>query len=109
LLARSFAMDLLVVEDDVGIGKAVRKGLTESGHDCTWVKEGDRGLELARSQQFDAIILDLMLPGKSGLDVLRELRAAGQRTPVVALTAMGSVDERVAGLNAGADDYVVKP
>jgi two-component system OmpR family response regulator/two-component system copper resistance phosphate regulon response regulator CusR len=102
-------MDLLVVEDDVGIGKAVRKGLTESGHGCTWVKEGDRGLELARTQQFDAIILDLMLPGKSGLDVLRELRAAGQRTPVLALTAMGSIDERVAGLNAGADDYVVKP
>ncbi len=102
-------MDLLVIEDDPLIGKALRKGFSEAGHSCMWAKEGQRGLELASGQQFDAIILDLMLPGRSGLEVLQELRQSGIRTPVIALTALGSVEERVSGLNAGADDYVVKP
>jgi two-component system OmpR family response regulator/two-component system copper resistance phosphate regulon response regulator CusR len=102
-------MDLLVVEDDPVIGKAIRQGFMEAAHECSWVKDGIKGLEQARSQQFDAIILDLMLPGKSGLDVLGELRQEGIRTPVVLLTALGSVEERVAGLTAGADDYLVKP
>lgn len=102
-------MELLVIEDDPLIGKALRKGLTEAGHGCMWAKEGDRGLELASGGQYDAIILDLMLPGRPGLEVLRELRDNGVRTPVIALTALGSVEERVNGLNAGADDYVVKP
>ncbi len=102
-------MELLVIEDDPLIGKALRKGLSEAGHGCMWAREGERGLELACGQQFDAIILDLMLPGRPGLDVLRELRSSGIHTPVIALTALGSVEERVNGLNAGADDYVVKP
>jgi two-component system OmpR family response regulator len=102
-------MELLVIEDDPLIGKALRKGFSEAGHTCMWAKEGLRGLELASGQQFDAIILDLMLPGRPGLEVLRELRESGIRTPVIALTALGSVEERVSGLNAGADDYVVKP
>ncbi len=102
-------MELLVIEDDPLIGKALRKGLSEAGHGCMWAREGERGLELACGQQFDAIILDLMLPGRPGLDVLRELRSSGIQTPVIALTALGSVEERVSGLNAGADDYVVKP
>ncbi|HTM54283.1 MAG TPA: response regulator transcription factor [Pirellulales bacterium] len=102
-------MELLVIEDDPLIGKALRKGFSESGHNCIWVKEGLRGSELASGQQFDAIVLDLMLPGRSGLEVLTEMRASGIRTPVIVLTALGAVDDRVAGLNAGADDYVVKP
>jgi len=102
-------MELLVIEDDPLIGKALRKGFSESGHNCIWVKEGLRGSELASGQQFDAIVLDLMLPGRSGLGVLTEMRASGIRTPVIVLTALGAVDDRVAGLNAGADDYVVKP
>lgn len=102
-------MELLVIEDDPLIGKALRRGFTEAGHNCNWAKEGERGLQLAFGQQFDAIILDLMLPGRPGLEVLKELRTAGIRTPVIALTALGSVEERVSGLNAGADDYVVKP
>lgn len=102
-------MELLVIEDDPLIGKALRKGLSEAGHGCMWAREGERGLELASGQQFDAIILDLMLPGRPGLEVLRELRSSGIQTPVIALTALGSVEERVNGLNAGADDYVVKP
>ncbi len=102
-------MDLLVIEDDPVIGKSLRKGLQEAGHGCVWAKDGDRGLELASGQQFEAIILDLMLPGRAGLDVLRTLRGSGIQTPVIALTALGSVEDRVSGLNAGADDYVVKP
>lgn len=102
-------MDLLIVEDDPVIGKAIKQGLHEAGHDCTWAKDGDRGAELAHSQQYDAIILDLMLPGKPGLQIVQDMRAAGIRTPVVLLTALGSVEERVTGLSAGADDYLVKP
>jgi two-component system OmpR family response regulator/two-component system copper resistance phosphate regulon response regulator CusR len=102
-------MDLLVIEDDPLIGKALRKGFSEAGHTCQLANEGTRGLELAMGRQFDAIILDLMLPGTPGLEVLQELRKAGIRTPLIALTALGSVEERVSGLNAGADDYVVKP
>ena len=102
-------MDLLVVEDDRVIGKALRQGFTEAGHGCVWAKQGDRGLTLATSQQFDAIVLDIMLPGMSGLEVVRRLREQGIRCPVILLTALGSVEERVEGLNVGADDYVVKP
>jgi two-component system OmpR family response regulator/two-component system copper resistance phosphate regulon response regulator CusR len=102
-------MDILVVEDDPVIGKSLHKGLGEAGHACTWVKDGGRGLELALSQQFDAVVLDQMLPGESGLNVLARLRRQGVATPVIVLTALGSVEDRVAGLKAGADDYVVKP
>jgi two-component system OmpR family response regulator len=102
-------MELLVIEDDPLIGKTLRQGLSELGHGCLWAKDGKRGLELAGGQQFDAIILDLMLPGCPGLEVLRTLRAEGIQTPVIVLTALGSVEERVDGLKAGADDYIVKP
>lgn len=102
-------MQLLVVEDDPVTGKALRQGFLEAGDECVWAKDGQRGLELARSQQFDAIVLDLMLPGKKGLAVLHELRSEGVQTPVLLLTALGSVEERVEGLTAGADDYLVKP
>lgn len=102
-------MELLVIEDDPVIGKALRKGCTEAGHACVWAKDGERGFSLATSQKFDAIVLDLMLPVRSGLELLRELRSSGIGTPVIALTALGSVEDRVTGLNAGADDYVVKP
>jgi two-component system OmpR family response regulator/two-component system copper resistance phosphate regulon response regulator CusR len=102
-------MNLLVIEDDTVIGRSLHKGFVEAGHECTWVKNGRAGLDHALSQQFDAIILDLLLPELPGLDVLREIRASGVRTPVLLLTALGSVEERVTGLNAGADDYLVKP
>ncbi|MBL9084683.1 MAG: response regulator transcription factor [Planctomycetales bacterium] len=102
-------LNLLVVEDDPVIGKSLRQGLSEAGHDCQWVKTGDDGQAAAATQQYDAVVLDILLPGKSGLDVLREIRSRGNRTPTILLTALGSVEERVAGLNAGADDYLVKP
>lgn len=102
-------MQLLVVEDDPVVGRALRQGFSEANLECQWVRDGERGLELAKSQQFDAIVLDLLLPRLGGLDVLREIRAAGIQTPVLLLTALGTVDERVMGLTAGADDYLVKP
>jgi len=102
-------MDTLIIEDDPLIGKSVQKGLTEAGHDCTWVKDGIDGFNAVRSQKHDVVILDLMIPGESGLVVLEKLRKCGIKTPVLVLTALGSVDDRVTGLNKGADDYLVKP
>ncbi len=102
-------MNVLVVEDDPVMGKSLNKGLVEAGHSCVWIKDGKHGLEQALSQRFDAIILDLLLPGVPGLDVLRQIRSSGVRTPILLLTALGAVEERVAGLKAGADDYLVKP
>ena len=102
-------MQVLVVEDDPVIGRALRQGFAEAGVCCEWAAEGKAGLGRARSGQFDAIVLDLLLPGKGGLDVLGDLRAAGIQTPVIVLTALGAVEERVRGLRSGADDYLVKP
>lgn len=102
-------MEVLLVEDDPLIGKSLQKGLQESGNECVWVKDGESGLEQAVSQKFELIVLDLMLPGISGVRILEEVRKRGIQTPVIALTALGTVEERVAGLQKGADDYVVKP
>jgi two-component system OmpR family response regulator/two-component system copper resistance phosphate regulon response regulator CusR len=102
-------MHLLLVEDDSTVGKSLHTGFSEVGHACVWVKDGESGLSRARDEPFDAIVLDLLLPGLPGLEVLRRMRDEGIRTPVVLLTALGAVEERVAGLRAGADDYVVKP
>ncbi len=102
-------MHLLVIEDDPLVGKSLRKGLEEAQHECVWAQDGEAGLMEALTQRFDAIVLDLLLPGVPGLTVLARLREQGVRTPVILLTALGSVEERVAGLQAGADDYLVKP
>lgn len=102
-------MHVLIVEDDPVIGKTLLKGLTEAGHECELVRDGQTGLERAQSDPFDAIVLDIMLPVLGGLDVLKTLRSQKNRTPVLLLTALGTVDERVNGLQAGGDDYLVKP
>jgi two-component system, OmpR family, response regulator len=102
-------MDILIIEDDPVIGKALQKGLREAGHDCLWIKDGVAGLEAAQSQKHDVMILDLLVPGESGLNILEKLRKEGIQTPVLILTALGSVDDRVTGLRKGADDYLVKP
>jgi two-component system OmpR family response regulator/two-component system copper resistance phosphate regulon response regulator CusR len=102
-------MNLLLVEDDALLGKSVQRGLSDAGHECDWATGGEEAVRRARSMPYDAIVLDLMLPDISGLQVLRRLRADKNETPVLVLTALGSVDERVNGLNAGADDYLVKP
>lgn len=102
-------MELLLIEDDPLIGKNLKKGLVESGHECSWIRDGAQGEEQAKTHQYDALILDILLPGKSGLDLLKGIRSQGIRTPVLLLTALGSIDEKVTGLQAGADDYLVKP
>lgn len=102
-------MNILIIEDDRTIGRSLVQGFQEAGHECSWAINGNTGLEKARSQQADVIVLDLMLPEIDGLEVLRSLRLEGIKTPVVVLTAKGTIDERVIGLEAGADDYVVKP
>ena len=102
-------MDILIIEDDPVIGKAVQKGLEEAGHECQWLKDGTAGLEAAKTQKHDVVILDLLIPGESGLAILEKVRKDGIKTPVLVLTALGSIDDRVTGLNKGADDYLVKP
>lgn len=102
-------MDILLIEDEQTIGKSVDRGLIESGHNCTWIRNGARGLEEAQTQSFDAIVLDLLLPDMDGWALLSKLRGVGIRTPVLILTALGSVENKVKGLELGADDYLVKP
>jgi len=100
---------LLVVEDDPGVRGAVERALRGAGHEVSTATDGQRGLELATTRPFDAVVLDLGLPGIDGLEVCRRLRASGSRVPVLVLTARAAIAERVEGLDAGADDYLVKP
>ncbi|MCE3014524.1 MAG: response regulator transcription factor [Pirellula sp.] len=102
-------MKVLVIEDDVVLGKALLTGLTESGHACTWSQNGLDAVRLGSEQVFDVAVLDLMLPDLPGLDVLKGLRNHLPGIPILILSAMGTVEERVHGLNSGADDYLVKP
>jgi DNA-binding response OmpR family regulator len=102
-------MKLLVIEDEKKIATLINKGLREQGYTADIVHDGEEGLERAVNQQYDAIVLDLMLPGRDGLSLLRALREKKITTPVMILTARGEVNERVEGLDAGADDYMAKP
>jgi two-component system response regulator MprA len=101
--------NILVVEDDPSIGSMLRRGLTFEGFDITPATTGPAALEILRFRTPDLIILDVMLPGLDGFEVCRRIRAAGIDVPVLMLTAREEVSDRVAGLNAGADDYLVKP
>ncbi len=103
------AMKILVVEDDRTTGQYITRGLREEGHTVDLVDNGRDGLVQATGAEHDVMIVDWMLPEIDGLTLVKSLRGAGNRTPVLFLTAMGSVDDRIAGLNAGADDYLVKP
>jgi two-component system copper resistance phosphate regulon response regulator CusR len=102
-------MKVLLVEDDQKTGAYLRKGLVESGFAVDVANRGDDGLHLARSGDYDLIVLDVMLPGRDGWSVIDDLRASGRMTPVLFLTAMDAVPDRVRGLELGADDYLVKP
>jgi two-component system response regulator QseB len=102
-------MRLLVVEDDAMIGAAVQQGLRGEGHAVDWVRDGREAEGAAAGGNYDLVILDLGLPRRDGLSVLRALRAKGNAIPVVIITARDAVSDRVAGLDAGADDYLVKP
>ncbi len=102
-------MRILVVEDDLETSEFIGDGLTEAGHAVTYATLGDHGLRLAATQSFDVLIVDRMLPRMDGLTLIRELRGAEIVTPAICLTALGGVEDRVVGLEAGADDYLVKP
>ena len=102
-------MKVLVIEDDPTVGQFVKRGLEEHRWTADLVTDGEEGERLARSQAYDLVVLDMRLPGRSGLDVLRKLRAAGFEIPVLVLTAQDAVDAKVETLRAGADDYVTKP
>jgi two-component system OmpR family response regulator len=100
---------ILLIEDDHETAEEVAKGLTADGYDVTHVDNGQRGLKAARSRQFDLLIVDRLLPELDGLSLIRALRAENIRTPVLVLSALGAVDDRVKGLKAGGDDYLAKP
>ncbi len=102
-------MRILVVEDDPKLLESVRKGLKEAGFGADGASDGREGLERALEDDYDALVLDVMLPGLSGLDVLRELRKRRRATPVLVLSARSAVEDRVRGLDLGADDYLAKP
>lgn len=102
-------MKILVAEDDASSAEFIRKGLIEAGHSVEAVADGRDALTHCLYNPCDLIVLDRMMPGMDGLSVLKALRAAGRATPVIFLTAMGDVEDRVAGLTAGGDDYLVKP
>lgn len=102
-------MKILLIEDDADISRFISKGLKEAGYTVDVLADGDMGLEYALSGLYDAMVMDIMLPGKDGLAVLSEMRNAGVETPVLILSARRSVDDRVKGIKIGGDDYMVKP
>ena len=102
-------MNILVIEDEPKVGRALYEGLQSEGYAVRLAKTGEDGFFLATSQRFDAIILDVMLPGRNGLEILSALRKGGLHSPVLMLTARDAIEDRVFGLDAGADDYLVKP
>jgi DNA-binding response OmpR family regulator len=102
-------MRILLVEDDRMIGESVRTSLRQDGYAVDWVREGRAADTALSSEQYDLVLLDLGLPGKDGLDVLKNLRRNKGAMPVIIITARDSVEDRIKGLDAGADDYVVKP
>jgi DNA-binding response OmpR family regulator len=102
-------MRTLVVEDDVQLARQIASALTEAGHDATIVHDGERALDKTKQKPFDLIVLDVILPGIDGFDVLRHLRSEHMASRVLMLTARGEVKDRVTGLQLGADDYLPKP
>lgn len=102
-------MRVLLAEDDVKVAKHVRQALAGEGYAVDAARDGDEALWLAENNAYDAIVLDAMMPQRDGYDVARRLRRKGVTTPILFLTARGEVDDKVRGLDAGADDYMVKP
>src|SRR3979411_2701580 len=102
-------MHILVVEDDAGLARQIASALTEAGHDPIVVHDGEKALDKTKATPFDLIVLDIILPGIDGFEVLRHLRAQHLTSRVLMLTARGEVKDRVTGLQLGADDYLPKP
>ncbi|KPP80704.1 MAG: two component signal transduction system OmpR family response regulator [Oceanicaulis sp. HLUCCA04] len=102
-------MRILIMEDDKQVAAFMCRGLREAGHVCDAAHDGEDGLEMARDGQYDVLVVDRMMPRRDGLSVIETLRAEGMATPILILSALGEVDDRVDGLKSGADDYLVKP
>ncbi len=102
-------MKVLVIEDDQETADYIRRGLVERGHVVDCIGDGRKGLLMASADPYDVLVIDRMLPGIDGLSIVKTLRGAGTTTPILFLTTLGGVDDRVEGLNAGGDDYLVKP
>ena len=102
-------MQILLVEDETKVGTALCAGLQAEGYELVWAQTGEEGFFHASSRSFDLILLDVMLPGRDGIEVLGTLRKQGNKTPVLLLTAKDAIEDRVLGLDTGADDYLVKP
>lgn len=100
---------ILIIEDDEAIASTVSRALSSEGYEVAAVGDGEEGLERARRERPDLLLLDLGLPGRDGLELARELRSGGEKMPILILTARDEIESRVAGLDAGADDYLVKP
>ncbi len=102
-------MRIMVIEDDQSVADYLVKGLKEKGHSVDHASDGGEGLLLASTENYDIMIIDRMLPSVDGLTIVKSVRAAGKTTPILVLSALGEVDDRVEGLDAGADDYLSKP
>tara|TARA_B100001094_G_scaffold330697_1_gene396584 strand:+ start:680 stop:1369 length:690 start_codon:yes stop_codon:yes gene_type:complete len=100
---------ILLVEDEAEIGELIKDGLEKEEFSVDYCKDGDTGMENAMSQTYDAIVLDVMLPGKSGLEILKMVRAGHNNVPIIIITARGETEDRIQGLDLGADDYLPKP
>ncbi len=102
-------MRLLLIEDDKLLGNGIQVGLTQANYAVDWMQDGQMGENALKVEQYDALILDLALPKKTGLDILRDLRNQGNQIPVLILTARDSIADKITGLDGGADDYMIKP
>ncbi|WP_369930643.1 response regulator [Xanthomonas sp. NCPPB 2632] len=102
-------MNIIVVEDDARLGCAIKRALEHLAYTVTWLRNGAEGLEALRNESVDLVLLDLGLPEKDGIDVITEARRLNVRTPILVMTARDSVESRIQGLDAGADDYMTKP
>src|SRR6059058_146822 len=104
-----YRLRILVVEDETKVARALREGLERENYEVVVAPSGEEGFFLVSAEEFDLVLLDLMLPGRDGLQVLSTLRKRGLQTPVLILTARDAIEDRVEGLDKGADDYLVKP
>lgn len=102
-------MRLLLVEDNESVGKGLYNGLKQNSYAVDWVRDGETALSASRGEEYDVVVLDLGLPGCSGLDVLDQLRQRNNQVPIIILTARDTIDDRIVGLDHGADDYMIKP
>lgn len=102
-------MRVLLVEDEEGVARFIRQGMTEAGYAVDVASDGAEGVGFARAGSYDLLVVDVMLPELNGIELLKELRRSGDKTPVILLTARDGLDDKISGLDAGADDYLVKP